>query len=111
MRLLPIALALAIAACADAPTVEFDPEGFDKRQSAPEWAAQRIAEFESGKDTTPLRIQPVTYLGAEAFLFLAPCCDRFNYLYDRQGNRICAPTGGLTGNGDGRCSAPLQVRP
>jgi hypothetical protein len=31
------------------------------------------------------------------------CCDRFNELFDPACNRICAPDGGITGNGDGIC--------
>lgn len=43
------------------------------------------------------------YRGEEAFLLLAMCCDQFNYLYTKAGVRICAPSGGLTGAGDGNC--------
>jgi hypothetical protein len=31
------------------------------------------------------------------------CCDQFNYLYDTKGNIICAPDGGFSGKGDGKC--------
>ena len=31
------------------------------------------------------------------------CCDFFNYLYDADCQRVCAPDGGITGNGDGSC--------
>jgi len=43
--------------------------------------------------------------GQVAFLLAAPCCDRFNPLFDSRGRRICAPTGGFAGHGDGRCPA------
>ena len=33
----------------------------------------------------------------------APCCDQFNALYEARGQRVCAPDGGITGHGDGRC--------
>ncbi|MBU1101268.1 MAG: hypothetical protein KKA84_12780 [Bacteroidetes bacterium] len=32
------------------------------------------------------------------------CCDQFSTLYDKDGNIICAPDGGITGQGDGRGS-------
>ena len=31
------------------------------------------------------------------------CCDIPSILYDENGNSICAPDGGFTGKGDGRC--------
>jgi hypothetical protein len=38
------------------------------------------------------------------YLFSSNCCDQYNYLYDKDCNIICAPSGGFTGRGDGRCS-------
>lgn len=43
--------------------------------------------------------------GRTAYLLTAPCCDQYNPLFDDQGRRICAPTGGFAGHGDGRCPA------
>lgn len=31
------------------------------------------------------------------------CCDQYNYLYTENCDILCAPDGGLTGNGDGNC--------
>ncbi|MFT6844068.1 MAG: hypothetical protein ACJAUV_000238 [Flavobacteriales bacterium] len=31
------------------------------------------------------------------------CCDQFNYLYNSNCEKVCAPDGGFTGNGDGNC--------
>ncbi len=44
------------------------------------------------------------YKGKTVYLFNASCCDQFNYLYDENCNIICAPSGGITGRGDGRCA-------
>jgi len=33
----------------------------------------------------------------------SPCCDAPNFLYDQNGKYVCAPDGGLSGLGDGRC--------
>ena len=41
--------------------------------------------------------------GRPIYLVTAPCCDHFNPLYDAEGRRICAPTGGFGGAGDGTC--------
>jgi hypothetical protein len=54
-----------------------------------------------------LRVQ---YLGKVAFLVTSPCCDLFNYLYDQNGQVICAPTGGIAGQGDGRCEESFSLQ-
>jgi hypothetical protein len=33
------------------------------------------------------------------------CCDQLNAVYDAEGEYVCAPDGGFTGRGDGRCPA------
>lgn len=40
----------------------------------------------------------------EVFYYLiASCCDQFSYVYDQNCDIVCAPSGGLTGRGDGNC--------
>ena len=41
--------------------------------------------------------------GTVYYQAIAPCCDKFNPLYDERGRYVCAPTGGYTGRGDGQC--------
>ncbi len=41
--------------------------------------------------------------GQQYVYFTSPCCDQYNYLYDKQCQEICAPDGGITGQGDGKC--------
>lgn len=41
--------------------------------------------------------------GKRYYYFTAPCCDRYNTLCDDHCNRICAPSGGFSGKGDGKC--------
>ena len=43
------------------------------------------------------------------YLATAPCCDLFNGLYDREGRYVCAPTGGFSGAGDGKCLPWAQM--
>ncbi len=38
----------------------------------------------------------------------APCCDQFSTLYDDQCQRVCAPSGGIAGKGDGRCPENIK---
>lgn len=37
------------------------------------------------------------------YYFNAPCCDQFSTLYNDKCEIICAPDGGFTGKGDGKC--------
>jgi hypothetical protein len=39
------------------------------------------------------------------YFLMSPCCDMANFLYDEQGNYVCAPNGGFNGGGDGKCPA------
>ena len=54
---------------------------------------------------TVVRVQ---YQGAAAYLVMSSCCDRFNYLYNRNAEVLCAPSGGLDGKGDGQCKGPIR---
>jgi len=67
-----------------------------------------IAEFD--RDGADLRhhIAKVEYDGKPAYLISSPCCDMFNYLYDPDGNVLCAPSGGFAGAGDGPCVHKLE---
>ncbi len=43
--------------------------------------------------------------GQVYYYFTGDCCDQFNELYDSECNYVCAPDGGLSGQGDGQCPA------
>jgi hypothetical protein len=43
------------------------------------------------------------YLGKKVYFFTADCCDFFETVVDEQCVYVCAPSGGITGKGDGRC--------
>ena len=45
------------------------------------------------------------YLGKTAYYVRSRCCDNYNDLYNQSGDIICSPDGGITGNGDGKCSS------
>ncbi len=53
--------------------------------------------------TTPIRVDEYSYKGKKVYLFTADCCDFYNIVYDDSCKRICAPSGGFTGGGDGKC--------
>ena len=46
--------------------------------------------------------------GKPYYYVRSPCCDFHNHLYDLNGDYLCAPDGGFTGKGDGKC--PVNIR-
>lgn len=71
----------------------------------PDWLTEKIRKFEEASVTNPPRwITQYRYKDSIVYYVSSPCCDQFNYLYDYDGNIICAPDGGFTGKGDGRCT-------
>lgn len=51
--------------------------------------------------TTITEIRRYVYNGARVYLVNAPCCDQFNPVYDSTCKLLFAPSGGITGKGDG----------
>jgi hypothetical protein len=41
--------------------------------------------------------------GKTYYYTVSDCCDQFNLLYDDQCHLVCAPDGGFSGQGDGKC--------
>ena len=75
----------------------------------PSDAKRRIAAYEAAPpDAKPEGISKYLLDGRPLYLIPSPCCDQFNYLYTPEGRAICAPAGGITGRGDGRCPAGIK---
>jgi len=69
------------------------------------WLDKLIDQIKSEKVTNPpSSIWRYEYKGRIVYFRPQICCDQFSYLYDENGNIICAPDGGFTGIGDGRCT-------
>ncbi|HEY1131550.1 MAG TPA: hypothetical protein VGF12_19240 [Roseateles sp.] len=67
---------------------------------------ERIDAFEAGRTRERTSMMALKRTDGRVFYLVnAPCCDHFNYLYDADGRRICSPSGGFGGTGDGRCPA------
>jgi len=70
----------------------------------PAWIDRMIERFQKEPaGNPPQSIWRYEYEGATVYYIPAQCCDQFSALYDRGGHIICAPDGGITGSGDGRC--------
>lgn len=87
----------------------------DKENVTPECISQRIEQIKAqAKWNPPAEVNQYTYNGKTVYLFSSNCCDQYNELYDANCNYICAPSGGFTGKGDGKCadftSAATHIR-
>jgi hypothetical protein len=66
---------------------------------------QLIRKFQSQPvGNPPQSIWRYAYRGQPVYYVPAQCCDQSSTLYDANGNVLCAPDGGLTGRGDGKCA-------
>ncbi|MDQ6815551.1 MAG: hypothetical protein M3040_17615 [Bacteroidota bacterium] len=51
----------------------------------------------------PAEIYEYEYDGNKVYAISSNCCDFFNAVVDANCKYICAPSGGFTGRGDGKC--------
>lgn len=71
----------------------------------PVWVGEMIERYQAAAVTNPPRsITRYRYRDGSVYYVPAKCCDQFSQLFDDQGQAICAPDGGYTGRGDGRCA-------
>lgn len=78
-------------------------------QTAPAWLAAKIKEFE-GSANPPDLVASYTYQGRLVYYVSPRCCDQYGLLFDSTGTELCAPDGGITGRGDGRCPEFIAQR-
>ena len=77
----------------------------------PKWVQDLVATY--AKDPVgnpPQSIWQYEYKGQTVYFVPAQCCDQFSTLYAANGEVICAPDGGFTGHGDGKCPDFYQER-
>ncbi len=75
------------------------------------WLSALIAQFKAEPVANPPhRIQSYRYRDQTVYYVPPSCCDQPSTLYDAKGEVICAPDGGMTGRGDGRCADFYQQR-
>ena len=77
----------------------------------PDWVNTLIAQFlNEPVGNPPQSIWKYEYKGSTVYYIPPQCCDQFSQLYDASGTAICAPDGGFTGRGDGKCNDFYQTR-
>ena len=109
MRPVAIAAMALLTACATADDGDAELQDRAPTSAAVQREIRRLAADPT--TTSTLQVVRVEYMGEKAFLVTSPCCDQFNYLYDKNGQVLCAPSGGIAGRGDGRCKGPITRVP
>ncbi|MBT3543034.1 MAG: hypothetical protein HOM76_07620 [Flavobacteriaceae bacterium] len=72
---------------------------------------QKIAAIQKEEvRNPPAKVYRYTFEGKTVYFFPQYCCDFFSELYDDECTLICAPNGGITGMGDGKCSGFFAER-
>jgi hypothetical protein len=70
----------------------------------PRWVKDWISEKKSNPvENPPARISKCSYNEEVVYFVMSPCCDQFDVLYSVNKTPICAPSGGFSGAGDGKC--------
>jgi hypothetical protein len=74
------------------------------KDSIPECVREKInAIKKEPKWNPPAQVNEYLYSGKTVFLFSSNCCDQFDMLYNDSCGAVCAPYGGIVGQGDGKC--------
>ena len=82
-----------------------------KSPSLPAFVEQLIAEIKAEPARNPpAKILRYEYDGQTVYFVPQHCCDMTSELYSSDGERLCAPDGGITGRGDGQCSDFFETR-
>lgn len=86
------------------PTTPTPPAGGGRRAFPECLQAKYDSYVATRKKTDPAAsVTRYTYNGQTVWMLPAPCCDQFNTVYDTSCKVVCAPSGGITGKGDGKC--------
>jgi hypothetical protein len=76
-----------------------------EEKNVPSCVTQKIKQIKAEPKWNPAaEVHEYLYQGKTVFLFTSNCCDQYIELYGEGCAYLCAPSGGFTGHGDGRCS-------
>jgi len=77
----------------------------ENKNAIPLCIQKRIDEIKAeAKWNPPAEVNEYIYKDQHVYLFTSNCCDQYIMLYDGSCKYICAPSGGFTGKGDGKCA-------
>ena len=70
----------------------------------PQWIRKLIAQSQKEPvGNPPQSVWQYVYKGRKVYYVPPQCCDQYSRLLDENGTPLCAPDGGMTGDGDGKC--------
>jgi len=100
-RFLVLALIVLTVGCSSTTEPTNEPT---KGPPNPPWLSKLIVEFQvQPVGNPPQSIWQYEFAGKTVYYVPPQCCDMFGLLYDADGTYICAPDGGIDGQGDGLC--------
>lgn len=75
------------------------------------WLKDLIKQEEDNPVASPpASLSKCTYSNQIVYYLPPRCCDVPSIVYNDEGDVICSPDGGLTGNGDGKCTDFFNAR-
>jgi hypothetical protein len=77
----------------------------DKKAEPQAWVDGLIRRYQAGEPgNPPYAVWQYSYKGKKVYYLPPQCCDQYGELHDEAGKLLCAPDGGISGLGDGRCA-------
>ena len=77
----------------------------NKVSPVPACILQRIEQIKKEPRWNPAaEVNQYTYNGKTVYSISSDCCDQYNMVVDESCGSLCAPGGGITGRGDGKCA-------
>jgi hypothetical protein len=62
-----------------------------------------VKDLIRNKTTQPLQVWRYQFQNQTVYLTVPDCCDQYTSVYTAECTFFCAPIGGITGKGDGKC--------
>ncbi len=91
--------------------VSAEPVSVKKISARPKWVDGLIERYKAGPQGNPaLAVWRYSYKGRKVYYLPPQCCDQYSQLYNEAGKLLCAPDGGKTGHGDGKCPNFFKLR-
>ncbi len=80
-----------------------------EKSTVPPCIQQKIEAIKAQpKWNPPAEVIEYVYNGKTVYGFSNDCCDQYYEVFDADCKMICAPSGGITGKGDGQCADFLE---
>lgn len=103
MKYILIFACLFMLSCAHSKNVVKEEKESLMKDAMPECLINTIKEMSANPaEGSPLSVTRYDYKGKQVYYLVAPCCDKYNIVYDSICHVLGFPDGGFTGRGDGK---------